>query len=110
MSGIEWDTAAFVAAGVATLQAFDLGVGKEVTRLANVAEELAKGHAAVRTGNMRRGIGHTGAKKIGNEWEATVYSTTHYSKYVEFGTRYMNAQPFMRPAMHQLTVLLRSPA
>jgi HK97 gp10 family phage protein len=110
MSGIEWDTAAFVAAGVATLQAFDLGTGREVTRLANTGESLAKGYAAVRTGNMRRGIGHTEAKKIGSWWESMLYSTADYSKFVEWGTRYMNAQPFMRPAMHQLTVLLRSPA
>lgn len=110
MSGIEWDTGAFMAAATATLERFDLGTGREVTRLANTGENLAKGYAAVRTGNMRRGIGHTGAKKIGSWWESTLYSTADYSKFVEWGTRYMNAQPFMRPAMHQLTVLLRSPA
>lgn len=33
--------------------------------------------------------------------EVTIESEADYSGYVEFGTRYMSAQPFMRPAYEQ---------
>lgn len=51
------------------------------------------------TGQTRRSIvsnirdgGLTGAVK----------PTTHYSVYLEYGTRYMSAQPFVGPAFHQV--------
>lgn len=33
---------------------------------------------------------------------AVVYPTAHYAEYLEYGTRYMNAQPFMRPTMQKI--------
>lgn len=33
---------------------------------------------------------------------AVVYPTVHYAEYLEYGTRFMNAQPFMRPTMQKI--------
>jgi HK97 gp10 family phage protein len=30
---------------------------------------------------------------------AIIGTSTHYAPYIEFGTRYMAAQPFLRPAL-----------
>lgn len=34
--------------------------------------------------------------------------TTHYAPYVEFGTRFMDAQPFVRPAFKQQVPIFKS--
>ena len=40
-----------------------------------------------------------------NGMTATVEPTAHYAPYVEYGTRFMNAQPFVRPSYNaQLTL------
>lgn len=62
-----------------------------------VAQEIgtdAQSRAAVDTGYMRDHIGveHTGAGAY------QIHSAAGYSGFVEEGTRYMGAQPFMRPA------------
>ena len=33
---------------------------------------------------------------------AVIYPTANYAQYVEYGTRYMNAQPFMRPTLQKI--------
>lgn len=33
---------------------------------------------------------------------AVVYPTVHYAEYLEYGTRFMNAQPFMRPTLQKI--------
>ena len=38
---------------------------------------------------------------------ATVEPTAHYASYVEYGTRYMNAQPFVRPSYNAQVTLFR---
>ena len=48
------------------------------------------------TGDLRRSIG----LELGSEGlSATVGPTAHYGAYVEFGTRFMDAQPYLRPAL-----------
>lgn len=51
---------------------------------------FAKAFAAVDTGEMRSKI---------EETKSGVVARADHSKYVEFGTRFMRAQPFMRPAL-----------
>ena len=47
------------------------------------------------TGDLRRSIG----LDLGNDGlSAAVGPTAHYGPYVEFGTRFMDAQPYLRPA------------
>lgn len=54
--------------------------------------------AAVDTGNMKRSIKLV--KKDGG-YGVEVGPTVNYAPYVEFGTRYMTAQPFIRPSYEQ---------
>lgn len=71
---------------------------KAVVRL-NTSEMHSKAqrNAAVDTGEMRRGI-EQNIKDAGLTGE--VDSTADYSHYVEYGTVFMAAQPFIRPAFH----------
>ena len=61
-------------------------------------QELAKEYAPVRTGTLRDSITMKVDGKTGE-----VYPTVPYAKYVENGTRYMLAKPFMRPAFDAAT-------
>ncbi len=60
-------------------------------------ENSAKENSPVRTGNLRRSI-HTEVSESPDEITATVGPSADYGIYVEFGTRKMAAQPYMRPA------------
>lgn len=60
-------------------------------------EREAKAKAPVDTGFLRRGI----QVKVGN-LEGRITSTANYSGYLEYGTRYMRAQPYMRPTYNQI--------
>lgn len=56
---------------------------------------LAKARAPVRTGYLKKSIY---ARKIGPKaWRVRVGAS--YGIYVEYGTRYMAAQPYLRPAI-----------
>ena len=59
-------------------------------------ERAAKLNAPVDTGYLRQNIA---AKKTGN-LQARVDSFAVYSFYQEYGTRYMAAQPYFRPAIN----------
>ena len=50
------------------------------------------------TGNLKRSIGLDIAA---NGLTATVEPTAEYAAYVEFGTRFMNAQPYLKPAYNE---------
>lgn len=76
-------------------------VKKHTTRLKSSAIKHA-----VFTGG-RTGRYSTGAtrRSIEAEYQPTqgkVKATTHYSGYLEEGTRFMSAQPFMKPAMEEI--------
>ena len=47
------------------------------------------------TGNLKRSIG---LEISANGLTATVEPTADYAAYVEYGTRFMDAQPYLRPA------------
>ena len=55
-------------------------------------------NAPVDTGRLRQSIG---VKRVG-DGHYRVGTNVLYAPYVEFGTRYMRAQPFMRPAVEKL--------
>lgn len=68
------------------------------TDVAKVMHQGAQMNAPVRTGALRSGIN----LHAGNPAEVTASSLEggglrEYAAYNEFGTRYMNAQPFMMP-------------
>lgn len=58
----------------------------------------AQRNAPVDTGNLKRSIG-LGIRDSG--MTAEVEPTAEYAPYVEFGTRFMNAQPFVGSAFHE---------
>lgn len=77
----------------AKLQAVKTVVAKNGSRLQNEAQM----YAPVDTGTLMRSIGLS----LGNDsLEATVAPTAHYAAYVELGTRFMEAQPYMKPAFN----------
>jgi len=61
-------------------------------------ETKMKRKAAVDTGFMRRSI-KTNIEDSG--FTSRTKPTAEYSSYVEYGTRYNNAQPFVRPAYYE---------
>ncbi len=68
------------------------GIGIAVS---NAKKVMNKGYW---TGNLARSIE---VKKVG-ELHYRVISTAHYSSFLEFGTRYMEAAPFMFPTYQTL--------
>jgi HK97 gp10 family phage protein len=59
-------------------------------------ENMAKSLAAVRTGYMRDSVFHN---IVESDLGFIFGAKADYSGYVEFGTRFMRAQPFIRPAL-----------
>jgi len=82
------------------MQQFDSGIQRHVHRLlaswAADVKALAKQLAPVRTGHLRSSI----YAKI-QEWVAEIGAEATYAIFVEFGTRYMQAQPYLYPAIQE---------
>jgi len=82
------------------MQQFDSGMQRHVHRqLSSWAADvkaLAKQLVPVRTGYLRQSI----YSKV-QEWVAVVGAEAPYALYVEFGTRYMQAQPYLYPAIEE---------
>jgi HK97 gp10 family phage protein len=69
----------------------------EATRITGQAlrlgEAAAKGRAPVDTGYLRSSIG----TRMTGPYSGTLEAKANYAGYVEYGTRRMREQPFMRP-------------
>ena len=77
------------------LEAAKTVVAKNGSRLQTRAQE----NAPVDTGTLKRSIGlsiEDGGLTAKSE------ATVHYAGYVELGTRFMEAQPYMKPAFNQV--------
>lgn len=77
------------------LEAAKTVVAKNGSRLQTRAQE----NAPVDTGTLRRSIGlsvEDGGLTAKSE------ATVHYAGYVELGTRFMEAQPYMKPAFNNV--------
>lgn len=73
-------------------------IAQTVSEAAHKCETYAKDVTPVDTGALRASIQ---AKKLAEtEWE--IAPNTEYAIYVEFGTRKMAAQPYMRPAAEKI--------
>lgn len=70
-------------------EACDMAVKETCEEIQKTAKELVP----VKTGKLRDSIQIKVDKSQG-----TVYSDASYAEYVENGTRYMKAKPFLRPA------------
>lgn len=61
-------------------------------------QRKAQRNAPVDTGTLKRSIG---LDVSDNGMSATVEPTAEYAPYVELGTRFMEAQPFLKPAFEE---------
>ncbi len=84
----------------AAMERFDSGMQRQVHRqLASWAADvkaLARQLVPVRTGHLRSTI----YAKI-REWVAEIGAEATYALFVEFGTRYMRARPYLYPAIRE---------
>lgn len=82
------------------MQQFDTNMQRQVQKqLENWAAEvqaLAKQLVPVRTGHLRSSI----YTKI-SDWMAEIGAEATYALFVEFGTRYMQAHPYLYPAIQE---------
>jgi HK97 gp10 family phage protein len=82
------------------MQRFDSGMQRQVhSQLASWAADvkaLAKQLVPVRTGYLQRSIYATV-----KEWVVNIGAEAAYALFVELGTRYMKAQPYLYPAIQE---------
>lgn len=76
--------------------------GKELQQKMQSNADFKKGY---QTGTTKHSIG---AEKKDAGFAVEVGPTTEYSPYVEYGTRFMEAQPFVRPALEAQTAKFKS--
>lgn len=73
-------------------------VGRELARRAVSVDRAAKGACPVDTGRLRSSINWRLASDS-RGLLAIVGTNVEYAPFIEFGTRRMGAQPFLRPAL-----------
>lgn len=72
------------------------GSKKAVRLYGSKLQQMSMQKAPVDTGTLKRSI----RLDIADQGlSAVVYPTVHYAMYVEYGTRFMNAQPFLKPSL-----------
>lgn len=79
----------------------DGDVGVRLARAAVVVERVAKQLCPVDTGRLRSSI----TRQLGRDslgLYAAVGTDVEYAPFVELGTRFMRARPFLRPALASL--------
>ena len=74
------------------------GIQKVVAMNGAELQQRAQRKAPVATGQLRRSIQ---LDITDNGMTAVVSANTEYAAYVEYGTRFMGAQPYLRPALHE---------
>lgn len=67
-----------------------------ITRNGSEMKRSAMSSAPVDTGHLKRSIN----MNMG-DYSVTVKASAEYASYVEYGTRYMSAQPFIRPSYYK---------
>jgi len=78
-------------------EAVELGVEKVMLEIWVDARETAP----VDTGNLANSVIPDGPHVQGNTVVGYVGTNVHYAPFVEFGTRYQAAQPFLGPALEK---------
>lgn len=69
--------------------------GSQLQKKTQINADFVKGY---QTGTTKRSIG---LEITDNGFAAEVEPTTDYAEYVEYGTRFMEAQPFVGPAFNE---------
>ena len=73
----------------------------------DIATNTARGRAPVRTGRLRRSIVALNLTGPAGRQSAGVLAAAPFALWVEIGTRYTNAQPYLRPALRTVLRLNR---
>ena len=76
--------------------------GSQLQRAMQQNADFTRGYA---TGTTKRSIG---LEIVDNGFTAEVKPKTEYSPYLEYGTRFMTAQPFVRPAYNEQKLKFKS--
>ena len=77
----------------------DMSAVKDTVKLnGSEMQKKAQRNAQVDTGNLKNNIG---LEISDGGMTATVEPTAEYAPYVELGTRFMEAQPFLKPAFEE---------
>lgn len=76
--------------------------GAQLQRAMQQNADFTRGYA---TGTTKRSIG---LEIVDNGFTAEVEPKTEYSPYLEYGTRFMTAQPFVRPAYNEQKLKFKS--
>lgn len=77
----------------------DMSAVKDTVKLnGSEMQKKAQRNAPVDTGNLKNNIG---LEFSDGGMTATVEPTAEYAPYVELGTRFMEAQPFLKPAFEE---------
>ena len=91
----------------AALASFDSGmktqVHEQIRKWALDVKSSAGSRAPVKSGRLRDSV----YAKVG-DWVAQVGTGVSYAVFVEFGTRYLRARPFLYPAIQEALPLLES--
>lgn len=85
--------------------AIEQAVKNIVKRRTSEMNRKAQRYAPVDTGELRRSILSTFSE---NGMQGKVSAGMHYSPYLEYGTRFMSARPFMRPAFYETVFEFRA--
>jgi HK97 gp10 family phage protein len=86
------------------LRSAEVDVDRKLEVIASKIEADAARLCPVDTGRLRASITHRVER---GRHVAYVGTNVEYAPYVEFGTRKMRAQPFLRPALHKNIPLIR---
>lgn len=76
-------------------------VRKHGGQLQNNMTRKADFKKGYQTGTTKRSVGEAGIVFKDDGLTAEVGATTDYAEYLEFGTRFMDAQPFVKPALEE---------
>lgn len=93
------DDAAFQAGLKTALQGLKLSSEKQLTRLGIDVQNRARQLCPVDTGRLRSSVNSSGLARDAKGSYVEVGTNVEYAAYVEFGTRYQRAQPYLRPAL-----------
>jgi HK97 gp10 family phage protein len=85
---------------VRVLDDWDSGLRANVDHLLDMAAAEARKRCPVDTGRLRQGIQtDVDTGEAHSDVTGVLFDDVDYAPFVEFGTRYMRAQPFLRPGM-----------
>jgi len=85
---------------VRALDDWDSGLRANMGRLAELAEREAKARCPVDTGRLRNGVQtELDTGEAHSDVQMVLFDDVPYAPFVEFGTRFMRAQPFLRPGL-----------